>query len=242
MALGDRKKRKRLGLFLELLNVLGIFLNNAVRCSTLLQAFPLSLLIKIVLSAKNVAMKKALLLNLICVLFVSCGYRLGNLHRSMPDKHDHISVPTFKNSTMEVGVEKYFTNSMLSELIRADFVKVVDQSKAQAVLEGTIVSVKYTVGGSVTNESLTTLPNNTVLNSSYELNLVVHLRLRRTSDQAVIWSNQFSGSKTVWAAQIGTPGQNSANPVYDYSAKQFAVNELSKSMMSEAYSRMTEGF
>lgn len=184
------------------------------------------------------------ILGIFCLLLIlsSCGYRVGNLHRSVPGKHEQIAVPTFKNSTMEVGAEKYFTNSLLSELIRADFVRVVPQKKAEVVLEGTVVQVNYEVGGSVTNESLTTLPANTVLNSSYAMTLTVQLNLRRVSDQSIIWSGQFSGTRTVWAAQIGTSGLNSANPIYDYSAKQYAISELSKTMMAEAYSRMTEGF
>lgn len=172
----------------------------------------------------------------------SCGYRVGNLHRSIPGKHQRIAVPTFKNSTMEAGAEKYFTNSMLRELVRADFVRIVPQKKAEAVLEGTVISIKYEASGILTQETKAELPNNTVLNSSYDATVVVGLRLRRVQDQQIIWSGTFSGTRNIRAAQIGAATFNSANPNYDYTAKQYTLGELSKSMMSEAYSRLTEGF
>jgi hypothetical protein len=182
-------------------------------------------------------------LSLLCCLFaLSCSYRVGNLHRSIPGKHQKIAVPSFKNSTMEVGLESYFTNAMIEELLRADFVKLVSQDKADVVLEGTVISIKYSSSGALTNSSITELPENAVLNSSYDASVVVQLKLRQTSDDKVIWTGNFSGTKNIRAAQIGAPTLNSANPNYDYSAKQYTMGVLGKQLMSEAYSRMTEGF
>lgn len=143
---------------------------------------------------------------------------------------------------MEAGAEGIFTNAMVAELIRADFVKLVPQSRAEVVLEGTIISIAYEASGTITNESKSSLPANAVLNSSYDAKVIVKLNLRRVRDQKIIWNGSFSGQRNLRAAQIGTAGLNSANPNYDYDAKRFTLGVLAKQMMAEAYSRMTEGF
>ncbi len=185
-------------------------------------------------------MSKVLLI--LSVFLLSCAYQVGNTRRSLPGGFKKIAVPTFKNASSEPGAETYFTNSMLAEMIRADFLNVVKQERADLVLEGSVIKISHDPQGTVTPSEKTELPDNTILNLNYKTSVIVEIRLRRVTDKRVVWSSVFTGEKTTPAAQIGGSDLNSSNPVYDYSAKNYSLRVLSKQVMEEAFTRMTEAF
>ena len=191
-------------------------------------------------AVSNIGVK---LLIVMSIFLSSCGYKVGNLNRSMPEEVKLVAVPTFKNATGEAGLEGFFTNAVLEEIIKARFVKLAPQKKAEAVLEGKVISIRYVPQGTnVADSSNNQLPTGTALTSSYDVQVVVNLRLRRRSDNKILWATTVSGSRTYQAAQIGESGFNSANAIYNYSAKKYTMGLLSKSLMTQAFSRMTEGF
>lgn len=49
-------------------------------------------------------------------MFSSCAYRFGTGTKKLPDGYTTISVPIFKNESIETGVEAPFTEAMISEL------------------------------------------------------------------------------------------------------------------------------
>lgn len=153
-----------------------------------------------------------------------------------------MAVPSFQNSTEEPGAETYFTNAILEEMIRANFLQVVERDRAEVILEGKVSHISHSPQGVVTSAENAQLPANTILNINYTTFVRVNLSLRRKQDQKVLWSGEFVGSKITPAGQIGAPGVNSSNPVYDYSAKHRSLRDLSRQVMREAFSRMTEGF
>ena len=184
----------------------------------------------------------AIILFLFSLFLSSCSYKVGNLNRSLPGKHKFIAVPTFKNQSNDPGAESYFTNALLEEMLRADFLKVVRQERAELVLEGSILKIDHEPEGTVDSDEKSELPDNTILNLNYNTRAIVELRLRRTSDQKVIWSSVFSGNRTTPAAQIGDSALNSSNTVYDYSAKNYSLRVISRELMQQAFTRMTEDF
>lgn len=182
------------------------------------------------------------LLLFLSIFLLSCAYQVGNTRRSLPGGFKKIAVPTFKNASGEPGAETYFTNSMLAEMIRADFLKVVKLERADLVLEGSVIKIAHDPQGTVTATEKTELPANTILNLNYRTSVIIEITVRRVSDKRVIWSSVFSGEKITPAAQIGGSDLNSSNPVYDYSAKHFSLRVLSKQVMEEAFTRLTEAF
>ncbi|MFK8138687.1 MAG: LPS assembly lipoprotein LptE [Bdellovibrionales bacterium] len=184
---------------------------------------------------------------ILSIIVSSCGYTVGSKGRAVPTGVKRLAVPVFKNSTTEVGYESYFTNAIIEEIIRSNFVKLSPQKNAEAVLEGKILSIRYNSGADLSgassdDDSSTNLPENAVLTGSYSVVVEVSLRLRRRSDNAILWRSRFSGSRNFQAAKIGLEGFNSANATYDFSARHQTVRDLASQMMTRAYSRMTERF
>ena len=175
------------------------------------------------------------------LLFSGCAYRFGLAERRIPGGYELVAVPVFKNETPEVGIETYFTNAMVRELERSKLAKVTDKSHAQVVLEGTVARLRYEKTATVTGAS-GNLPNGAALTTEYRIYVTTSLRLRRNSDQKVLWSATFEKETSYLAPKIGVPGLNSANALYNHSAHYQNIALLAVDMMSEAHDRLTENF
>lgn len=169
-----------------------------------------------------------------------CAYSMGTENRRLPDGYQLISIPVFKNLTQEVGVEVPFTNAMIREFTRSQVAKVVDKSAAQVVLEGSVEKIIYDVANQINNPLL--IPPNTILNSEYRISVYIKLVLRRASDQHILWEQAFNGQKSYLAPKIGLEGLNSANALYNQSARQQNLSEMAGDITAEAHGRLTENF
>ena len=178
------------------------------------------------------------------LLAQGCAYRAGMGDRQIPGGYRAIAVPVFKNMTFETGVETYFTNAMIREIERARVGKITDKSDAQVVLEGTVDSVRYVGGNTVSNAEKggKMLPNNTVLNLQYRILLTTTLRLRRAADQKILWEQSFNGERSYDTPQVAISGLNSVNATYNHSARYQNIQQMASDMMTEAHSRLTENF
>lgn len=177
--------------------------------------------------------------------FVSgCAYSVGTGDRRLPEGYKLIAVPVFKNSTHEVGIEVPFTNALIRELERSQIAQVVPKSHAQVVLEGNIESVRFDVANQINcGASLAcVIPRGTILNTEYRITVQARLLLKRLSDGQTLWSEEFSTQKSYLAPKVGLEGLNSANALYNHSARQENLGSMAVDLMSEAYGRLTENF
>jgi hypothetical protein len=171
-----------------------------------------------------------------------CAYNWGTSERSLPGGYRQIAIPIFVNRTPEVGVEVPFTNAMVREFEQSKIAEVVPLEAAPLRLEGYIEDIKYEVRSSGTHEEIAALPDKTVLATSYRMLVTARLRLRRASDQAILWEGTVKNEKVYPAPRIGSPVVNSANVLYNHSARQLNISSLANDMMEEAHDRMTENF
>lgn len=180
----------------------------------------------------------------------SCAYNVGLTDRSLPGGYKQVAVPIFKNRTEDVGIEAAFTNAMIRRLNRSQGAQVTNKETAPLVMEGTILKVETTRGAGVAGHGLDftvkseipRLPDKSVLTSEYRLVVSANIRLRRKSDDKIIWESNFSNERVYSAPRIGTPVVNSANALYNHSARVDTLGFLAEEMMSEAHDRMTENF
>lgn len=173
-----------------------------------------------------------------------CAYSVGTGDRRLPQGYKLIAVPVFKNSTQEVGIEVPFTNAMIRELERSQIAQVVPKSNAQVVLEGNIESVRFDVANQITcgaNETCA-VPRLTILNTEYRITVLARLILKRISDGQSLWSEVFTTQKSYLAPKVGLEGLNSANALYNHSARQENLSAMAVDLMSEAHGRLTENF
>jgi hypothetical protein len=86
------------------------------------------------------------------------------------------------------------------------------------------------------------LPEGAVLTTDYRLVVTTSLKLKRRSDDRIMWQGSFQGEKSYSAPRIGTPLANSANATYNHSVRMQTISAIADDMMTEAHDRMTENF
>lgn len=176
------------------------------------------------------------------IFLSSCAYHVGVRDRKFPGGYEYVAVPVFKNLTQETGTEVYFTNALITELERSKIVDVSDKSAAQVTLEGTINSITYTPSSQTRAADARYLPEGTVLTTEYYVNVDVNLVAKRNSDQKVIWESKFQSRRSYTAPRIGIRSLNSANALYNHSARYQNIQAMATDMMTEAHDRLTENF
>ncbi|MCC7403852.1 MAG: LptE family protein [Bdellovibrionales bacterium] len=183
---------------------------------------------------------------ILCLLLVvplgGCGYHLGFKARQLPGGYDHVAIPVFKNKTPEVGIETYFTNELIRQFARSGVARVVERSDAAVTLEGVIENLTFERGAKSTQKEITHLPLGTVLTTEYRVLVTTRLRLRRNSDDKVLWESVFQSERPYFAPQLGSAGLNSSNALYNQSARHQNVFKIATDMMVEAHDRVTESF
>lgn len=188
--------------------------------------------------------KISLALSLSLVLS-SCAYKLGYGERSLPGGYDRLAIPIFENQSDQVGIEVFFTNSLIREFERSRVARVSSTEEAPLALEGVVKGVQIDRAGLVTGgetSEIQNLPANAVLATEYRLLVFVHLRLRRKSDRQIVWEGAFQKEGVYLAPRIGGEGINSANANYNKSAREQRIAQIAEEMMEEAHDRMTENF
>lgn len=176
-----------------------------------------------------------------------CAYNWGNEARELPGGYNEVAIPVFINRTNVVAIEPKFTNYLIREFARSNTVKIVSKNVAPVFIEGELKKLQVIHEGQIdANERAKAnpikLPDNTVLTTEYRLIMTANVKLVRTSDLKVLWAGEFKNERTYNAPQIGLEGINSANPIYNHSARVETIDLIAQDMMIEAHDRMTENF
>jgi len=74
---------------------------------------------------------------LLTALLVGCSYY--STSGSLPAHLKTVAVPLFENETMEYGISELATDAVIDQLIQDNVLKVVDQGRADSLLQGRIV-------------------------------------------------------------------------------------------------------
>lgn len=187
---------------------------------------------------------KFLQLLIFSILFSGCAYEVGYQKRALLGKYKSVAVPVFKNQTQVTGVETYFTSTLIKEFERIKTVKVTSKSASPVYIKGSIDEILIEgmspiQGGA---EPFDRLPREAALYSVYRLKLKLKIQVLRRDDQVVVWNESFSREKVYKAPQIESPTINSANALYNESAKQASLSEMADELMTDIYDRLTESF
>ncbi|MCB0370782.1 MAG: hypothetical protein KDD45_15495 [Bdellovibrionales bacterium] len=199
---------------------------------------------------KTNANSMGFILGLIVVLFLnSCAYKIGQRFRSLPGGYQKLSIPIIKNKSFEPGAESIFVQALKEEFLRSTVLKVVPDAEAQVRLEGEIESIKNEASGSekpaeenITSTSTNYLPRGTVLTTSYNLTMIINLKLVKIATHEVLWQSRFVSTRAYTASQVTVAGINSVNPIYNQSAKRFVIEGLSSELSNQIHNNLTENF
>lgn len=176
--------------------------------------------------------------------FSSCAYKLSSKVDTLPQNVRVIYAPLFKNVSTEPGLEVYFTNSLKRELLNSKAVRMVDgENESDAVLYGTVTAVEIvSEEGAIEAKDTQFLPKNTILSTTTKITVTVNIRLQRKNSSEVLWSSEFKQSKNYTPPQLTLPVINSANNLYNLSARRQTLETLSEEMMQLAFDRLVDNF
>ena len=180
----------------------------------------------------------------VSVIQFSCAYKLSSKTLLLPGNVKRIQIPLFKNKSIEPGVEVYFTNALKTEALKSSVVALQnDENSSEAILQGTIANIEVVAEESVTeSKSSRYLPADTVLATTYRVTATIDIELKKKGSSEILWSGSFKQVRNYSTPQITLPVINTANSLYNFSAKRQTLDALSKDMMQAAFDRMLENF
>lgn len=185
-----------------------------------------------------------LTVSVIQIFSTGCAYKLSTQLEKLPGDLRSIQIPLFQNNSNEPGTEIFFTNALKNETLKSRVVKLVnEESEAEGVLQGKIIDVDVLVADSVIEAKNTKyLPKENVLSTAYTVTVTTELTLKKKGSTQVLWSGVFKQARNYSAPQITLPVINSANSLYNHSAKRQTLDAISKELMQAAFDRMLENF
>lgn len=176
------------------------------------------------------------------LLLSSCAYKIGQKFRSLPGGYQKISIPVFKNKSMEPGAEAIVTAALKEEFFRSTVLKVVSDNEAEVRLEGQIDTLKFDSMAIKESDNNNHLPIGTVLATSYNMTVILNVKLVRTGTSEVLWQSQFTGSRPMNASQVTIAGVNSINPIYNQNAKRMVLENVANELSNQIHNNLTENF
>ena len=115
-------------------------------------------------------MKKISLAALSCLCLAGClGYHIGPVKPQYLHDIHTIAVPTFKNHTLEPRIEVLVAGTVIKQFQQDGTFKITSNENADAILEGTIVSVSRAPARSVQGNVLATSEFNLSIRVQYKL-------------------------------------------------------------------------
>jgi hypothetical protein len=161
--------------------------------------------------------KKVFSTFLLGFLFSGCaGYHLGSVKPAYLREVHSIAVPTFKNATLTPRLEALVAGTVVKQFQQDGTYRITTEEKADAVLQGEIISVNRTPARSVRGNVLSTTEFNLGLRVSYSLT---------ARDGKVIGGGQASGGTSFFVSTDVSTDERQALPL--------AAEELARQLVSQ---------
>ena len=171
-----------------------------------------------------------IVLCVLCVGTVGCGYTLAGRGSFLPANIRTIGVPTFTNRTTVFNLETLLTQKVRGELIgRGKFQILPQDTGVDAVLLGDVTTVSITPA-SFTNQQLA---------SRYTILIVANIQLRDVRENKVLWENP---SMVFRQDYDNTSGQNALDPAAFFGQEVNALDRVSSDFARTIVSAILEAF
>jgi hypothetical protein len=158
-------------------------------------------------------MRKTLLLFLICLVFIQCGYHLRGTGSFLPEHIKKINIPMFKNLTTRFQLDLKLTQAVIDEIVARGKVEISgDPTSADAILIGEISSfeaVPIAFGVEATADR-------------YNIIVVTKIVLRDLVDNKVIYSNPNHSYQYEYQVPEGADFESVESEALDKLAERFA--------------------
>jgi outer membrane lipopolysaccharide assembly protein LptE/RlpB len=161
---------------------------------------------------KNIA-KKFLILAVICLSLLHCGYHLRGTGSFLPEHIKKIHIPLFKNFTTRFELDLKLTTAVINELVaRGKYEVTSDAQNADAVLTGEIV-VFNANPIAFTGEARA---------DRYAITIVARVVLKDNKTQKELFANPYLSHQEEYAVPQGTDFETSETDAITKVAEAFA--------------------
>ncbi|MBI5755347.1 MAG: LptE family protein [Nitrospirae bacterium] len=171
---------------------------------------------------------------LLCALFIvaGCGYHMAGRGGHLPGGAKTIAIPVFSNKTLEPIVEEELTPAVIREFMKDGRIEVVDSSRADVILMGSVVSY--------TESPLSFDSNQNVL--EYRITVTTQLRLVRQS--LPLTEGGKGKGEILWEKDITTSAEYSVSSdvMSTKVSKLLALKEIARNLAEEATDRVLWGW
>jgi len=161
------------------------------------------------------------LIRLICILrriillllvfgLVGCGFYSFKSGRTA--LVSSIGVPLFENQTAEYGLAEQLTEGITNGLIEENIIKVVDPSRAESILKGTVLTYSRSAYTFDADENV----------SEYLVEITIQARLVSAADETLIWE----------AASIRGWGEYAAGEETEQDGQKRAIEKLTEEIIN----------
>ena len=159
----------------------------------------------------------------VLVAFTACGYQFKGMGLEAPEGVRTIAITVLENRTSESGIETTFTGDLAYEFTRSKVLEVVDKETADAVLSGSIASVKVdTISHTANYQS-----------DERRVTVTLDLTLKR-ADGKVIWSDRSVSDQEVFKV--------SSDKLTTESNKRAAIEVISERLADKIHNRILQDF
>ena len=180
------------------------------------------------------------------LLTFGCAYKLSSSSDGLPGNIKTVFVHPFKNLSNEPGIEVYFTESIKKEILSSSLIVLKSSDlNSEGYIKGDITEIKIMSSDDSVIEATKDakfLPYGTVLSTQVKVEVKVHVELWSQKENKLIWSSDFAQAVNYTPPQITLPVVNSANNLYNLSARRQTLESLAQQMMQLAYDRMVDNF
>jgi len=156
----------------------------------------------------------------VALLAGGCGYTVGG---TLPSHIQTVSVPIFRNTTREPGVESLITRAVVEAFSTNGRLKVVGSSQADSILDGEITG--YNVSSIAFDKDANV--------RLYRLIVTVNLRMRDVKRNAVL----FQQSGVQEQSDFRVQGQVSQTISREETALRGAATEIGRAIVALAVTR-----
>lgn len=167
-------------------------------------------------------MKKQLLLIPLFLSLAGCGYNLGEIKPTPMRRVTTLAVNTFRNQTVIPRLEAQTADAVVKEFQKDGTYRIDSADQADAIVEGTIVSVD--------RQPMRVFASNVLQTSEFELTLIVKYRVIDRTTGAVLMEGRAVGVTPFFteADRVNSDIVTSQNMNYPIAAQRMAEKLVGK--------------
>jgi len=159
-----------------------------------------------------------------CLLMLGCGYAIEGKVSSLPPDIQLLAIPFVKNASSKIRLASLLTDELNRQFTTSKYLKLVNEDRAEAVLDVSIRSVR------VEGATLVTIART----SSRRITVTVDASLKRKDSSTIIWQSSNLVSRETYVV--------ATDQVITEMNEELAIKKMTRNLAEKIHNRLFEGF